>query len=86
MSLIIHEEKDLDKVKISIVITKENSTLSIEKTKDPNVEGIVHNKCDIKQVFKFEKMMNMDNFPKIKTPVQSPSLKKPKVSKLSFNF
>jgi hypothetical protein len=57
MSLVVHNETDLDKVKLSIVIAKENSTLTFEKTKDPNIEGIVQNKYDHKQRYKFERML-----------------------------
>jgi hypothetical protein len=56
MSLVVHDETNLDKVKLSIIIAKENSTLTFENTKDPNIEGIVHNMCDHKQRFKFDRM------------------------------
>ena len=59
MSVLIHKDSELDKVKISIIITKENSVVNFEKSKDPNVEGIAHNKSDAKQQYKFEKMMSI---------------------------
>jgi len=68
MSLVVHNETDLDKVKLSIVIAKENSTLTFEKTKDPNIEGIVQNKYDHKQRYKFERMLREQDL--FQTPSQ----------------